>query len=85
MARKKQFIKKSPCGQPICNLFRWTDNLLFLIVDTSSDWDIRHLLANRDDYVNGLVNLEKAKIVQVYKRIGTTTLYKVNINPDNYR
>jgi hypothetical protein len=77
---KKDFLQNSPCGVKTCNWFRWVDHPQYLIVDTSVEWDIRHLLANRDDYIDGLHNLEKAGVIKVYKREGTTTLYKVEKN-----
>lgn len=81
---KRMFLKNSPCGQPSCNWFRWYDHPEFLFVDTASDWDARHLLTDRPLFIDGLSNLEKAHIVTVYKRLGTTALYKVNKNPDDY-
>ena len=81
---KKIFTTNSPCGKKECNWFHWYGHPQFLFVDTSPEWDIRHLLANRDDFIDGLKNLEKAKIIAVYRRIGTTTLYAININPDQY-
>lgn len=82
---KKIFMKHSPCGQTQCNWFRWFGNPEFLIVDTSSDWDARHLLTDRRLFLNGLQNLEIAGVVQKYKEIGSTILYKVNENPDTYK
>ena len=78
---KKDFIKNSPCGQKNCDWFRWAGNPEYLIVDTAKDWDIRHLLANRGDYISGLRNLEKEGIVKIYKQEGTTVLYKIIRNP----
>jgi hypothetical protein len=77
----KDFIKNSPCGQKTCNWFRWAGEPEYLIIDTSKDWDIRHMLANRGDYINGLKNLEKTGVVKIYKQEGTTILYKVLKNP----
>jgi uncharacterized membrane protein len=82
---KKTFSKNSPCGQTTCNWFRWFDNPEFLIVDTASNWDTRHLLTDRHLFFNGITNLEKAKVITRYKQIGTTILYKVNENPDSYK
>ena len=82
---KRIFSKDSPCGQIQCNWFRWDENPKFLIVDTSSDWDARHLLTDRPLFLNGLKNLEKAKVVTKYKVVGSTILYTVNENPDEYK
>lgn len=78
------FTAHSPCGKNTCEWFRWFDHPEYLIVDTSSDWDARHLLIDHDPYVRGLVNLEKAGVITKYKQINTATLYKVNENPDDY-
>ncbi len=78
---KRGFPKNSPCGQKTCNWFGWFDHPQFLLVDTSPEWDIRHLLANRDDFIDGLKNLENAKVISVYKRVGSATLYIINKKP----
>jgi hypothetical protein len=54
-------------------------------VDTSPDWDARHLLTDRDPYLAGLHNLEQAGVVVKYKQVGTTVLYKVKENPQFYK
>jgi len=82
---QKQFSKNSPCGEKMCDWMRWDKNPKYLIVDTASVWDARHLLTDRAPFVKGLQNLEKAKIIQRYKQLGTTILYKVNENPDDYK
>ncbi len=78
----KRFNKNSPCGKIECNWFRWYGNPEYLFVDSSEEWDIRHLLENRDDFIAGIHNLEAGKVISVYKRVGTTALYKVNKNPN---
>ncbi len=78
---KKSFTKNSPCDKNECNWFRWYDNPEFLIVDTSLNWDIRHLLADRRVFLDGLNNMEKSGIIKKYKQIGSATLYKVVKNP----
>lgn len=82
---KKNFPKDSPCGQITCDWFRWYGNPQFLIIDTSSEWDARHLLTDRPLFLKGLQNIEKAKVVTIYKQLGSTILYKVNKNPDDYK
>ena len=79
---KKSFTQQSPCGKPQCNWFRWYNDPEFLFVDTSPEWDIRHFLADRPDYLDGLANLEKAGIIQKYKQIDNAILYKVLRNPN---
>ncbi|CAN5226165.1 hypothetical protein BH09PAT2_BH09PAT2_10340 [soil metagenome] len=83
--RKKHFSHNSPCGTLDCNWFSWYDHPKYLFVDTASDWDIRHLLANRPDFIAGLQNIEKAGVVKVYKKVGTATLYTVLKNPDDIK
>jgi uncharacterized membrane protein len=78
---KKQFKKDSPCGKKECDWFRWYSHPEFLLVDTSSDWDARHLLINNAQFIQGLTNLEKAGIIKRYKQIGNTKLYKIIKNP----
>jgi hypothetical protein len=78
---KKTFIKDSPCGQKICNWLTWYGRQSYLIVDTSPNWDIRHYLANREDYIDGLKNVEKAGVIKRYKQIGSTILYKIQKTP----
>lgn len=79
---KKEFPKDSPCGETVCNWFRWYDHPQFLFVDISPEWDSRHLLEDRDMFVDGLTNLEKKNVISVYKRMGTTILYRVQKNPE---
>jgi len=73
----KNFVNSSPCQKTSCNWFRWSGNPQYLIVDTSSDWDARHLLENIPDFVDGLKNLEQAKIIERYKVIGNAKLFKI--------
>ena len=74
---KKTFTSNSPCGQPECDWFRWVKNPSYLIVDTSPQWDVRHLLTDRENFVKGLHNLEKMKRITMYKKVDSTVLYKV--------
>ena len=74
---KKKFIKNSPCGQPECDWFRWEGNPTYLFADTSPEWDARHLLIDRENFVRGLENIERAGIVKKYKQEGTAVIYKV--------
>lgn len=75
---KKNFnISNSPCDKTICNWFRWVGDPDYLLVDTSPDWDVRFWLTNRDDFIDGLKNLEKSGYIKPYKSWGTTALYRV--------
>jgi uncharacterized membrane protein len=73
----KKFVSDSPCGKPECEWFHWADNPEYLVVDTSKDWDIRHFLANRERFVEGIQNLETAGVIVPYEKQGDATLYKV--------
>jgi uncharacterized membrane protein len=81
MPQQIAFTKNSPCPKVKCNWFSWGGSPKYLIVDTSKDWDIRHFLANREDYVEGLNNLEKMGYIKKYKQQGNAVLYKVLKNP----
>lgn len=79
---KKSFAEDSPCGEKLCNWFRWAGEPKYLIVDTSSDWDARHLLINREEYIEGISNLEKAKVISRYKKSENAVLYEIQQSPD---
>lgn len=78
---KRMFSANSPCGQQTCNWFRWAGKPTLLLIDTSQDWDIRHFLANREDYLKGIQNLEKTGVIKRLKQDNTTTLYKIMKDP----
>lgn len=69
--------KESYCDKTQCDWFRWPGNPEFLIVDTSSEWDARHWLTNRENVVNGLANMEKAGYIKLIEEKDTAKLYKV--------
>lgn len=81
---KKTFKKHSPCGQSQCDWFRWPGEPTYLLVDTSAEWDARHLLTNNSEFKKGIENLEKTRAIKIEKRIGSATLYKILRNPKNY-
>lgn len=78
---KSSSMHGKPCGKKVCHFFRWDGNPTYLIVDTSKDWDIRHFLADRNDYIEGIGNLEKYGYVKVYKKQGNAALYKILKHP----
>jgi uncharacterized membrane protein len=78
---KKTFPHVTLCGKTVCNWFRWAGKPNYLVVDTGENWDIRHLLSNRDDYINGLNNLEVSGIIRKYHQEGNATLYKILKQP----
>lgn len=71
------FTKDSPCRKLVCRWFRWAGDPEFMIVDTSPDWDARHFLANREDFVAGIQSLEKSGIIRKYKQRGNAVIYMV--------
>lgn len=75
---KKLFIKNSPCGQKVCNWFRWAGNPVYLLVDPSADWDVRTFLTDRESYRDGLINLEHAGVIKKYKRTEDAVLYTIS-------
>lgn len=74
---KKDFTRDPPCSQMTCDWFRWAGKPAYLLVDTDSGWDTRHLLTDRTSFMNGLRNLESAGVIRKYKELGTTVLYAV--------
>lgn len=77
----KTFPQNSPCGHPTCNWFRWVGNPQYMLVDTSTDWDTRYWLTNREEFVDGVRNLEKAGVIKPIKSMGTTKLFAVLKHP----
>lgn len=74
---QKKFATNSPCGKAVCDWFHWTGNPIYLIVDTSPEWDSRHFLTDRNNFLSGLANMGKAGVIIEYKKNGTTVLYKI--------
>ena len=73
----KNFSNNSPCGKENCQWFRWAGDPEYLIIDTSVSWDSRHLLINREDYIQGIKNLERAKLIFRFKQSDNAVLYKI--------
>ncbi|MGI8420270.1 MAG: DUF2079 domain-containing protein [Candidatus Levyibacteriota bacterium] len=75
---QKKFDKKSPCRHKKCNWLMWkSTSPRYLIVDTSPNWDIRHFLANRPDFIDAIDNLLKEGYIKKDKQIGNATLYTI--------
>lgn len=74
---KKVFTNNSPCGEATCWWFRWAGEPEYMLVDTSTGWDARHFLANREEFAEAVHNLEKANMIVKYRQKGETTLYKI--------
>lgn len=75
---RKEFASNSPCEEKNCAWLKWSGKPEFLIVDISPEWDIRHLLANRPDFIEGLANMEKMKYIELDKEFGSAKIYKIN-------
>jgi len=82
---KKKFLQNSPCSESRCDWFRWYGSPHYLLVDTSTQWDTRHLLVDRPHFIIGITNLEKANVITLYNQKGTTKLYTINRNPETYK
>lgn len=80
--KKMDFTENSPCGDKTCDWFRWDGNPQYLFIDSSPEWDIRHLLTNRENYFSGIENLKNAGVIEEYRSLGSAVIYKVNKNPD---
>lgn len=80
-AETKKFSGNSPCGRKDCSWFRWDGKPEYLIADTGSNWDIRQLFQNNDDFNLALSSIEKEGIVKLYRQEGTAKLFKVLRNP----
>lgn len=77
----KDFKENSPCGLEKCAWFKWARNPKYMVVDTSPEWNIINLLANREDFIAGLNNMEKVGNIKKYKQIGSSVIYYVQKNP----
>lgn len=78
---KRQADGTIKCDSDTCDWFRWVGNPQYLIVDTADTWDIRHLLANREEYTKGLENLKGNGYVKIKYKEGTAVLYTIIKNP----
>ncbi|HVZ12326.1 MAG TPA: DUF2079 domain-containing protein [Patescibacteria group bacterium] len=73
----KEFKRKSPCGNTVCDWFRIGKQVDYILVDTSTDWDARYFLEDRQKFINAIQNLEKTKTIKPIFRQNTTYLFKV--------
>ncbi len=78
----KDFSKNSPCGLPTCKWFKWAGDPKYMIVDTSPEWNIINLLANREDFIEGLEYMEKDGTIKKYKEFGSAKIYTVEKRPN---
>lgn len=73
----RDFKTDSPCELSTCRWFRVGGNPKYLLIDTGSTWNSLHYLGSRDDFMNGITNLEKHGNIVLLKQNKTTKLYKV--------
>lgn len=73
----RDFKKNSPCNLSTCRWFRVGGNPQYLLIDTGPSWNSLHYLGSRDDFMNGIKNLEKNGNIKLFKQIGTSKLYKI--------
>lgn len=75
----QSFKHNSPCGKSTCNWLSWRGGKPeYIIVDTSTNWDIRHYLADRPIFIDGLENMEKYGEINKEKQIGNAMLFRIN-------
>lgn len=75
---KKDFEKISPCEKTSCNWFAGLKEVEYLLADTSIDWDVRHFLVDRADFIDGLKNLENSKVIKLIAEKENSKLYKID-------
>lgn len=73
----REFAKNSPCGQKNCKWFRIGKTPQYIVVDTSSEWDERHFLTTKDEFVERIEALKKANLIKAEFTSNNATLYKV--------
>lgn len=73
----RDFKTNSPCGLPTCRWFRVGGNPKYLLIDTGNTWNSLHFLGSRDDFMNGITNLERNGNIVLVKQINTSKLYKI--------
>ena len=78
---KKDFKTNSPCNNPTCTWLKWAGSPKYLVVDTSQDWNIINLLADRPDFVSGLKNMERAGNIKLFKKIENSSIYLIQKSP----
>lgn len=75
---EKKFVKNSPCGKEKCHWIIWKSTTpRYFVVDTSNNWDIRHFLADRKDFIDAVQNMEKAGFIKKKQQVGNAVLYDV--------
>lgn len=74
---EKDFENKSPCGEKSCKWFRVGGSPELLLVDYGKGWNVLHLLSSREEFYEGISNLERNGNIVIMKSIGTSKLYRI--------
>lgn len=61
--------------------FYWHGNPEYMIVDTSHNWDARHLLTDSSKFQSGISNLQEEGIIDLLSEKENAKLYKIVKNP----
>jgi len=73
----RDFPKNSPCGVVGCRWFRVGGDPKLLLVDIGPSWNILNLLGTREDFFDGIKNLEKNGNIVLINQKNSTKLYRV--------
>lgn len=73
----RDFDSNSPCGQKNCKWFRVGKTPEYIVVDTSNDWDVRHFLTSKEEFIETIKVLEKGNLIKEEFRSNNAVLYKV--------
>lgn len=74
----KSFKSNSPCKVPECQWFAWAGKPKYLVIDTSPDWDLRHFLTTRDEFIKSIDTMVSEGYLKKYKSSGDAVIYLIN-------
>ncbi len=74
---QKDFTVDSPCKATTCRWFRVGDTPSYLLIDRGDSWNILHYLGTREEFLEGIDNLEKNGNIKLLQNNGTSYLYKI--------
>ena len=74
---RKKIVHGLGCPDDSCDWLVWAGKPTYLLVDSSSNWDIRHVYTTPKDFEKAIENVEKKGLIVQYKKDGTTTLFKI--------
>lgn len=73
----RDFKSNSPCGEPTCRWFRVGGAPSYLLIDRGNTWNILHYLGSREEFLQGVNNLEKNGSIKLMDHNDTSYLYKI--------